>query len=872
VSFAAETTSGWQTQALPLPVDVVAGTSYVVSYSAPVGHYAFTDRGLASGVDAAPLHALPGDSTPGGNGVFGSLGQFPAQTYAGHSPNYWVDLLFTPTVQTLWSNTVVGGAESASSAAAEVGLRWASDTAGEVRSLRFWKTPGNAGPHVGHLWDDQGRLLATVTFVSETASGWQEQRLDAPVAVQASTPYVASYTAPAGHYAVTDQGLSDGAASGPLHALPGSSAGNGLVGAAGAFPVPSSGNANYWVDVGFAAAGSLPAPSGSRWTAGVLTSPIAILTNASYPQYGSYYPEILQAEGVNAFQSLELSAVHDLSGFQTVILPETTLTAAQVTLLTDWVRAGGVLIAMRPDPALTDLLGLGAQVGTVDDGYFLADPGRWGITGLPLQYHGAADLHPALPGTAVEAALYADATAPSGYPAVTVRSNVGPGHGSAIAFAFDLARSVVLTRQGNPALAGSRLLNADVSRSSELFYRAGSGPTQLDLARLTIPQADELQRLLVNLIDVTSGPTLPLPRFWYLPGGRKAAVLLSGDDHNVGGTPGVFETLAQAPYSPAGCSAADWTCARATSWIYTRLGLSASAIEAYRNLGFEVGPHLALNLDDGGCTQWTDIADLRARLTANQAAFVASYGVSPAATNRTHCFVFSDWDSEPKVERELGIRLDETYTPYAPSWTADQLGLLNGSAIPMRFTASDRSVIDVYQVVSNIDYEYFSGGNQNYDRFYAAFDALLSGATGEAGYWGIVGTHYDYSGSSVAELSALLDLVAHRNAGAATPADQVAMVSAQQVLTWLDLRNGSSFAVHGLDRTGVLSFGVRVNPAVANAGLEAMLPVSAGSRLLIDLRRSGGVAVPVKRTLSVKGVVYAFFDAVSDDQYLATYR
>ena len=40
------------------------------------------------------------------------------------------------------------------------------------------------------------------------------------------------------------------------------------------------------------------------------------------------------------------------------ILGEMSLTAAQVTMLSDWVNAGGNLIAMRPDKQLAGLLGL----------------------------------------------------------------------------------------------------------------------------------------------------------------------------------------------------------------------------------------------------------------------------------------------------------------------------------------------------------------------------------------------------------------------------------------------------------------------------------------------------------------------------------
>ena len=58
-TFSNETASGWQQVTFASPVAITAGTIYVASYFAPVGHYA-GDGGYfaASGVDNPPLHAL----------------------------------------------------------------------------------------------------------------------------------------------------------------------------------------------------------------------------------------------------------------------------------------------------------------------------------------------------------------------------------------------------------------------------------------------------------------------------------------------------------------------------------------------------------------------------------------------------------------------------------------------------------------------------------------------------------------------------------------------------------------------------------------------------------------------------------------------
>ena len=109
------------------------------------------------------------------------------------------------------------------------------------------------------------------------------------------------------------------------------------------------------------------------------------------------------------------------------------------------------------------------------------------------------------------ATLYTTATAATTSPAVTLRS-VGTSGGQAAAFTYDLARSVVYTRQGNPAWAGQERDNVldTITRSNDLFF-GGAVSDWVNLAKVDIPQADEQQRLLANLIEVVNRDTLPLP-------------------------------------------------------------------------------------------------------------------------------------------------------------------------------------------------------------------------------------------------------------------------------------------------------------------------------------------------------------------------
>ena len=101
---------------------------------------------------------------------------------------------------------------------------------------------------------------------------------------------------------------------------------------------------------------------------------------------------------------------------------------------------------------------------------------------------------------------------------------MGTNGGQAAAFTYDLARSVVYTRQGNPAWDGQERDGTSPIRSDDLYFGNASGDPQADwvnLAKVSIPQADEQQRLLANLILSMNADRKPLPRFWYLPRGAE---------------------------------------------------------------------------------------------------------------------------------------------------------------------------------------------------------------------------------------------------------------------------------------------------------------------------------------------------------------
>ncbi len=109
-TFTNETASGWQQVALSNPVTIMPNTTYVVSYNAPNGHYAYTENyfypepspGPIGGgsTNNPPLHAIPSNTSGNGVWVYGAANAFPTNSDVS-AENYWVDVEFSPATPTL---------------------------------------------------------------------------------------------------------------------------------------------------------------------------------------------------------------------------------------------------------------------------------------------------------------------------------------------------------------------------------------------------------------------------------------------------------------------------------------------------------------------------------------------------------------------------------------------------------------------------------------------------------------------------------------------------------------------------------------------------------------------------------------------------
>lgn len=346
VTFANESTSGWQTATFNQPVAITANTEYVMAFKSTTGSYSATVNGFGSGLSVGNLRTpadagaysytgdfpanrssasylvdvvvqyadtpfvasaqtpLPGSSSvaldatvsaalseppagsgavvtltgpdsgdvPGTAGYDGTTGRVtftpsgpldPATSYTATvtatsatgqalSGGTWTFTTVPPPRTdgvcpcSLYQDTVTSAAEFNDGVPLTLGVRFASDSPGQVTGIRFYKSAANTGTHTGGLYTAAGQQLAAVTFTGESSFGWQTASFSQPVDIAADTEYVAAYRTPTGVYSATPGGFGSGITSGPLR----TASDSGAFTYSGDFPASSS-TSSYLVDVEF---------------------------------------------------------------------------------------------------------------------------------------------------------------------------------------------------------------------------------------------------------------------------------------------------------------------------------------------------------------------------------------------------------------------------------------------------------------------------------------------------------------------------------------------------------------------------------------------------------------------------------------------
>lgn len=602
-----------------------------------------------------------------------------------------------------------------------------------------------------------------------------------------------------------------------------------------------------------------------RWSPTAPQRLILVMIPASANTFGAYLAEILAAEGLNSFYlaTVDEIPVQSLGQFPLILLGEGELTSAQVERLASYVSAGGRLIAMRPQARLAEVLGFERAIGTTTGGYVqIAADSRWkdAMVAVPLQFHGEADHY--LPGQADVVAWLASAEVRGDRPAVLWRS-VGPGQ--AVIWAFDLARSLALTRQGNPAWANQ------VRASDDGFVRAQDMfPGWVDVERLEIPQADEQMRLLSRLITDLLAEVAPLPRLWYFPGAAQAMLIATGDAHQNPAT-AVEDVLQRVErrngrmsvyYTPPSDNDVRRMLRRARGLAGSLPVVGAeiggqyptpAQITNWLKRGHEFGlhPYVEEGLELGWVRYWEDFTGL-------------GYGPVPP-TVRTHRILWTGWAETARVQASHGIRLNLDYYHYGAflrrrdgAWA---FGHLTGSGLPMRFVDEQGRVLNIFQQLTQLVDEQMmrmpwgTGGEAGFtpEEAVEASRQVLARAQ-QPGGWAAIAAQFhidpfafgpEWSARFGRWLEGTLDIAVALN---------IPIYSAEEWLAFIEARDAATFEGWQIEGERAL-FEIR-GRAVEGVELTLMLPVRWMGRQLNELRVDGQSVIPADRV--VAGIEYSW--------------
>jgi hypothetical protein len=421
--------------------------------------------------------------------------------------------------------------------------------------------------------------------------------------------------------------------------------------------------------------------------------PISVL---DVPQSLSRYLfEILQTWGVRDTVLMPQDQPVDLR--RILIVPAGHPTALHESVL-DHVQQGGAVIVLEPHGAIASALGI--QIGARRD-----QPLRLRVHGMAASGL-AGEALPIVGGSPwVDGVAFDDARCLAGlYDPARIDGVFGEcpgiiettlGKGRVIAVTFDLARSVLLLRQGDPANTERRLHNngkhTGTPKPSDLAVDIG--PRDCGW----MPYADMLSRLMVDLLERIS--PAPLPLVGHLPAEQPAITLFSGDEDRSDPR----DTHAEL----------DWLASRGASmslYIIPEASSSTQADVARYREHHDIGPHPDLVF-----LRSAPVAQRVAEYERQINAFVERFGLRPR-TISNHVATWAGYLDLVEVQARCGIRMDLNYfsghfhrdrnhAPYSPF----------GSAMPMRFCTPTGTMLHVLQQPRHLhDDIMFAPGGERY--------------------------------------------------------------------------------------------------------------------------------------------------------------
>ena len=365
---------------------------------------------------------------------------------------------------------------------------------------------------------------------------------------------------------------------------------------------------------------------------------------------------------------------------------------------------------------------------------------------------------------------------PHGNPAVSLR-DVGANGGQAAAFTYDLAQSVVETRQGNPAWAGQdrdgsrRRSGPTISSSAAPRARTGSTSTRPRSRRRTSSSG----------CWPTSSPrwrATPMPRFWYLPNGLQGRPRAHRRRPRARRRQRHGDPLRTRRGGKPSCSAAElvnWDCVRSTSYIYPDSGLTAADVAHYRALGLR---DRAAPARDRQLERLQQLREPRPRSRATSTRSSPSSrprSRPPGARQRAHPL-----HRVERLGRHSPGRVPTTASGWTPTtttgparWVGDRPGLFTGSGFPQRFANADGSLIDIYQSTTQLNDELYDNAAAEPATELNSLQVLLGNALSDnPGYYGVItaNNHNDLGGCAGGDA---IVAAARRTACRSSPSEQL---------------------------------------------------------------------------------------------------
>ena len=419
-TFTNETDSGWQEATFPTPIVITANTNYIASYHAPSGHWSLTTGGLSSEVFNQPLRALANGDVSPGNGIFtyGPTGSFP--NYTDGSSNYWVDVVFSSDITPPTVNAV-----TPANNAIDVNVHTNLTAVFSEELLSSTVSPDTFELHdpdqnlipasvtyanglLTAILDPTSWLAASTTYTVRIKGGEVDPVIEDLAGNHLAADFTWSFTTAPDAIPPTISAVS------PKNLVIGVNKYASVIAhfseeidpstiTANTFYLRDANNNNVSASISYINS-SLTAildptsllSNSTTYTAQIMGgqprikdlagNPLAAnyiwtFTTAAPPAVGAearcrsfLILEIRTdfitlkssaAEGFNEFAVVNISGVTSemLLSYDVVLLGQMSLTSDQVTMFTNWVTAGGNLIAMHPDKQLAGLLGLTDALG-----------------------------------------------------------------------------------------------------------------------------------------------------------------------------------------------------------------------------------------------------------------------------------------------------------------------------------------------------------------------------------------------------------------------------------------------------------------------------------------------------------------------------